>query len=214
MIFNFTKTKQFSTRLSIKNKVIEEVKEIKLLGTYITNNLKWNRNTKFLVKKAYSRMEILRQLKNFTKSKSDMLQIYKVYIRSVVEQSCTVWSSSLAKHNIRELERVQKVATRIILGNNNSYEERLEELNLPTLKERRNDLSLKFANKCLKQEKTKHIFQRNSKIHKMTLRKKDTFKVKNARTERLRKSSILHMTRQLNKQEDNKRRIFEKYTQS
>ena len=159
-------------------------------------------------------MEILRQLKNFTKSKSDMLQIYKVYIKSVVEQSCTVWSSSLAKHNIRELERVQKVATRIILGNNNSYKEILEELNLPTLKERRNDLSLKFANKCLKQEKTKHIFQRNSKIHKMTLRKKDTFKVKNARTERLRKSSILHMTRQINKQEDNKRRIFEKYTQS
>ena len=48
----------------------------------------------------------------------------------------------------------------------------------------------------------------------MTLKKKETFKVKNARTERLRKSSILHMTRQLNKQEDNKRRIFKKYTQS
>ena len=137
MIFNFTKTKQFTTRLSLKNKVIEEVKEIKLLGTYITNNLKWNRNTKFLVKKAYSRMELLRQLKNFTKSKSDMLQIYKVYIRSVLEHSSTVWGSSLAKHNIRELERVQKVATRIILGNNYSYEDRLSELKLPTLTDRR-----------------------------------------------------------------------------
>ena len=51
MIFNFKKTKQFTTRLSLKNKVIEKVKEIKLLGTYITNNLKWNRNTQFLVKK-------------------------------------------------------------------------------------------------------------------------------------------------------------------
>ena len=39
----------------------------------------------------------------------------------------------------------------------------------------------------------------------MTLKKKLTFKVKKAKTERLRKSSILHMTRQLNKQEDNKR---------
>ena len=112
-------------------------------------------------KKAYSRMEIQRQLKTFTKSKSDMLQIYRVYIRSVVKQSCTVWSSSLAKHNIEELKRVQKVATRIILGNNNSYEDRLTELNIPTLKERRNYLSLRFANKCLKQEKTKHIFKRN-----------------------------------------------------
>ena len=66
----------------------------------------------------------------------------------------------------------------------------------------------------MKQEKTKHKFQRNSKIYKITLRNKDTFKVKKAKTERLRKSSILHMTRQLNKQEDDKRRIFEKYTQS
>ena len=117
-------------------------------------------------------MELLRQLKNFTKSKSDMLQIYKVYIRSVLEQSSTVWGSSLAKHNIRQLERVQKVATRIILGNNYSYEDRLSELKLPTLTDRKNELSLKFANKCLKQEKTKQIFQINSKIHKMTLRKK------------------------------------------
>ena len=165
-------------------------------------------------KKAYSRMEILRQLKNFTKSKSDMLQIYKVYIRSVVEQSCTVWSSSLAKHNIRELERVQKVATRIILGNNYSYEERLTELNISTLKDRRNELSLRFANKCLKQEKTKHIFKRNSKMHKMKLRRKDTFKLQNAKTERLRKSSVLHMTRQLNKKEEEKRRILDKYNQT
>ena len=52
MIFNFTKTKQFTTRLSINNKPIKIVKEIKLLGTYITSNLKWNKNTKFLVKKS------------------------------------------------------------------------------------------------------------------------------------------------------------------
>ena len=75
MIFNLNKSKQFTTRLSINNKPIEIVKEIKLLGTYITSNLKWNKNTKFLVKKAYSRMELLRQLKNFTSSKLELLQI-------------------------------------------------------------------------------------------------------------------------------------------
>ena len=95
-----------------------------------------------------------------------MLTIYKVYICSVLEQSCTVWNSSLAKHNEKELERVQKVASKIILGTYNSYEERLKELNLPTLKERRNMLSLRFANKCLKTKRPNKCFQETPKLIK------------------------------------------------
>ena len=87
---------------------------MKLLGTIKTNDLKWNKNTHFLIKKAYARMEILRQLTNFTKSTKDRLQIYKIYICSVVEQSAVVWNSSLTKYNERELERVQKVAVKLI----------------------------------------------------------------------------------------------------
>ena len=74
MVFNFTKNKQFSTRLSLNGKTLETVNEMKLLGTVITNDLKWNKNTHFLVKKAYARMEILRQLTKFTKSTKDRLQ--------------------------------------------------------------------------------------------------------------------------------------------
>ena len=91
MIFNFNKNKQFSTRLVLNGKKIETVNEIKLLGTIITNNLKWDKNTKLLVKRAYSRMEILRQMSKFTNSVKDKVQIYKAYIRSVIEQSSVVW---------------------------------------------------------------------------------------------------------------------------
>ena len=52
MVFNFTKTKQFSTRLTLKKKTIEKVRETKLLGTVITDDLKWTKNTKSLVKKS------------------------------------------------------------------------------------------------------------------------------------------------------------------
>ena len=133
MIFNFSKH-QFSTRLSLKNKNIEEVKEIKLLGTYITKDLKWNKNTKYLVRRAYSRMELLRQITQFTKSRQDKLHIYKVYIRSVLEQACVVWNTSLTKKNERELERVQKIAVNLIIGRQNEYSESLKELNITTLK--------------------------------------------------------------------------------
>ena len=67
-------------------------------------------------------MEILRQLTNFTKSQKDKLQIYKVYICSVLEQSSVVWHSSLTKQNERELERVQKVAVKLILGKDLPYD--------------------------------------------------------------------------------------------
>ena len=71
-------------------------------------------NTKHLVKRAYARMEILRQMSKFTKSVKDKNHIYKTYIRSVLEQSSVVWSSSITKKNKSELERVQKVAVRLI----------------------------------------------------------------------------------------------------
>jgi hypothetical protein len=112
MIFNFTKTKQFATRLTINGQGIETVKDIKLLGTIVTKNLKWNKNTKSIIKKAYARMELLRKMTNFTKSIRDKTHIYKTYIRSVVEQSCVVWNDGLSRQNERELERVQKVAVK------------------------------------------------------------------------------------------------------
>ena len=54
MIFNFTKKRQFTTRLNLNGKNVENVNEMKLLGTIITNDLKWNKNTKFLIKRAYA----------------------------------------------------------------------------------------------------------------------------------------------------------------
>ena len=51
MIFNFSKNHQFSTRLELENEILEIVKETKLLGTIISDNLKWDKNTENIVKK-------------------------------------------------------------------------------------------------------------------------------------------------------------------
>ena len=39
MIFNFSKQNKFSTRLQVNNEVIENVHEIKLLGTTVTDKI-------------------------------------------------------------------------------------------------------------------------------------------------------------------------------
>ena len=148
MIFNFSKKNKFSTQLSLKNEKIELIKEIKLLGTYITDDLKWNRNTAEIVKKAYRRMQLLHKAAGFTRSISDLRSIYLTYIRSILEQSAVVWHSSLSLKNIKDLERVQKSAAKIILGRNFlNYKNALKILNLDSLHERRKKICLKFAKK-------------------------------------------------------------------
>ena len=41
MIFNFTKNHKFSTRLNENGENIDVVNQLKLLGTIITDDLKW-----------------------------------------------------------------------------------------------------------------------------------------------------------------------------
>ena len=157
------------------------------------------KNTKFLIKRAYARMELLRKLTSFTKSIKDRKQIYKSFIRSVLEQSCVVWNFNITKRNEKDLERVQKVAVRLILGNYNSYKEALEYLNLESLKERRNVLSRRFAEKCVKNTKTKRMFEIDKTKHTMLLRHKEQFKVIHAKRIRMENSAIPQMIKHLNK---------------
>ena len=118
---------------------LEVVQETKLLGVMLSDNLKWDQNTDFLVKKAYKRMELLRKVSKFTLSKEEKKNIYVLYIRSILEQSCVVWHSSLTQDNLDDLERVQKCAVRIILGKEypQNYEQALVRSDLDLLKERR-----------------------------------------------------------------------------
>ena len=61
-----------------------------------------------------------------------------LYIRSILEQSSVVWHNSLTQDNADDLERVQKCAVRIILGNDFvNYEEALIKADLDTLKSRK-----------------------------------------------------------------------------
>ena len=116
MIFNFTDDFQFSTRLYLENKLLDTVQETKLLGTMITTDLKWQSNTDMLVKKAYKRMVILHKLCPFKVPVVDLVLIYKLYVRSILEQNCPVWHHSLTQEDQQNPERAQKVACKIILG--------------------------------------------------------------------------------------------------
>jgi hypothetical protein len=201
MIFNFTNNYQFSTRLTLNNDIIETVDEIKLLGTILTNDLKWDKNTDNIVKKAFARMELLRKLSMFGAPIADLKKVYIAFIRSHCEQSSSVWHSGLTVQNKKDIERIQKFAFKIILKENyRTYQHALNILQLETLEDRRKSLCLTFATKCLGNPKMKHLFPPNNRIHQMVPRKYEHFQISHANTERLKGSPIIYMQNLLNEE--------------
>ena len=200
MIFNQTVKYQFSTRIFIEDTLLEIIEETKLLGILITSDLSWNKNTSMLTKKAYARMEILRKLYCFNVPILDLITIYIIYIRCYLEQSCVLWHSSLTQEDSNKLERVQKVALRIILKDKYiGYQHALEQTEMETLEKRRETLCRNFALSCLKHPMTASMFPLNNvDYHEDTCRNREKYFVQKAKTERLMKSAIPYMQRLLN----------------
>ena len=91
----------------------------------------------------------------------------------------------------------------IILGEKyQSYKKALDVLDLETLDSRRKYLCLKFAQKYAANEKTKHMFSLNNKLHNMETRKGEKFRVQKANTDRLKNSAMICMQNLLNMQQE------------
>jgi hypothetical protein len=100
MLFTRAKT-SFGTRLSIKNVKMENVQEAKIVAVWLSPDLKWAKNTKELTIKAYSRLGMLTKQKYVWVATEDLLDIYVLYIRSVLEYCGVMWHSGLNTDQIR-----------------------------------------------------------------------------------------------------------------
>ena len=123
------------------------------------------------------------------------------YCHSILEQSCVVWHSSLSHKNSQDLERTQKTFCKLILRQKyKTYDLALEELNLSFLSERRNFLCQSFANKGIINNTLSDLFPKKRRKHNMELRNNIKFKIKYAKNERFKRSSIIHMQKLLNEE--------------
>ena len=201
MLVNNSKKYQFSTGLVMKDEVLDIVDEAKLLGTYITSDLKWNKNTDFLIKEANKRMRLLHAASKFVNDRKILTQLYYTHIRCRLEQSAVLWHSSLTVKNIVDLERVQKAAVRIIIGHRyDSYSQTLKFLNIETLFDRREKLCLRFAKRSLNVENFKHLFPLYKNEHNMKTRYSPKFEQAKTSSKRYKISTIPHLQRMLNKE--------------
>ena len=199
-IANFTDNHQFKPLLSIPgvNKVIETVQETKLLGYWLTSNMKPNKHIQYIVKRSLGKIWAIRRLKEAGASDNDLKYFYIMMIRSILETNCPVFHTQLTDENTENIERVQKIVTKIILSYRyENYDEAHIYLDLDSLSQRRENLCLTFALKCLKNDKHKTLFKLSDPTEH-DFRTKSLFEEQYARTARYYNSPVLALTRILN----------------
>ena len=147
-------------QFTVDDHQIEVVEEIRCLGLIVRADLKWISNTRYIVRRAYQKLWIVKRLKNLGAHTADLVDIFEKHVRSVLEFGTTVWHPSITQSETIDIERVQKSFCRIVLGDQYvSYANALETLSLETLETRREALCLNFAPKAERHDKFKHWFK-------------------------------------------------------
>ena len=129
--------------------------------------------------------------------------IYTASNVGILEFGVPAWHGAITYNERLDIERVQKVALHIILGDKyDNYKSALELSGLETLEDRRDKLCLKFAKKAERNPKHMKWFKQRPK----TATRNNNPKYWNviARTDRLKKSPIPYLTNILNEHYDSK----------
>ena len=164
MSVNFSRKFDFFPKLFIGDRQLDVVKSTKLLGIIISSDLKWNEHPSYIVNKASKHLWFLRRLSKLGAAKLTLLEMFQLSIRNLAEQGVPIFTGALSRGNINDFENIQKQAFKVILrGDYLNYENALSTLDQETLEERRVDISLRFAKKCVKHPKMKYLFKRKVK---------------------------------------------------
>ena len=206
MLFNPGKKHDFLPQIQTQDgSTLEVVEEAKLLGILVRSDMSWKSNTKLLCRKGYSRLWMLRNLARMGTARTDLVDLYYKQCRSVLELAAPAWTPGLTRTEVNQLERVQKTACSIILGDEyKSYSSALKILNMDTLEKRRESLLLNFGKKALKSAKFKNWFceeeKREPYVKTRNNRKKLRLKPVTWRKARYKKSPLPYLTELLNRQ--------------
>ena len=208
MVFSRSET-EVATRLAVNSRTIDRIEETKLVGVWLDTWLDWSKNSKEICKSAYARMTMLTKLRYVGVPTDDLLNIYILYVRSLLEYCSVVWHSTLTVEQSHSIENVQKVCLRVILGDQyTGYEDALEHCGLERLSERRQAKCLKFGLKNLLHPVHCDMFPVNPQIitHPHDTRNTEHFQVNFARTDSYRDSAIPYIQRLLNEYVRNQQR--------
>ena len=143
MQIDFRKNKTVIPPTKIDNRSLAMVRSYKLLGLWFDDDLKWRTNTEYIIKKGAKRLYLLKILKSYKAPKEALKRFYIAVVRSAVEYGAQVWSGNLTKEQVKDIERIQKRAMKIICPELD-YHQALAELNIKSLADRRDTLCIQL----------------------------------------------------------------------
>ena len=154
-LFNTARKFDFMPQLTIDgNTLLQVVEEFRLLGLVFKSNLSWQSNTDQMCQKGFARLWMLRRLKKLGATQTEMLDVYYKQIRCMLELAVAVWTPGLSKAEGYQIERVQKCALHVIMGDSyESYDHAADSLGVEKLSDRRSKLCLTFARRLEKHPK-------------------------------------------------------------
>lgn len=155
MLIDLRRNKTAVPLTKIGNNIIERVTSYKLLGLWIDNNMKWNTNTDKIIKKAAKRLFLLKVLKSYGASSSDMKVFYIAVIRPTLEYGAQVWNGGITKEQSKEIERIQKRALRVIYKEDD-YDKALRIANIESLEKRRDRMCIELIKKMANSDHRLH----------------------------------------------------------
>ena len=171
----FLKKQDEDHALTIDQVPLRKVSTTKILGVHVSSDLKRSNHICEVLKKAHSRLYLLKLLKHFNLPTNDLVTVYSGFVRPTVEYAAPVWHPGLTVHEDLALEWIQKRACRIIVGKDyTTYQEALELYNLQDSHGRREQLCLSFFSSLLESERSNSwVPPRRDTIHGRVLRNLD-----------------------------------------
>jgi hypothetical protein len=176
------------------NVPLADVKLHKHFGITFNEKLTWSDHIHSTLAKVGKMKDVMLLLKHRL-SRRTLDCIYKVFVRPKLEYGSIIWANC-TDYERKSLEKCQKEFARIVSGarKGTSTVKLYEELNWPSLEERRNNSTLLFMHKLYYNESPDYLSallptQTDSSYN---LRKRDVIPQVRARTEKHRKSLIPH----------------------
>ncbi len=161
LVIDNSKDKKFSdTNISINGEVIPKVNISKLLGVLINVKTDWSDHIDDVYSKACKKLFILRKLKCFGLSRLQLVNMYVLHVRSILEYCCVLWASALTK--VKKLVSVEKRALSIITKtyvSSSNYLKTCKTVQITCLTERWVSLTTSFGVKTLINDRFKHWFE-------------------------------------------------------
>ena len=148
LLFSRMKKYDFTPELMLGGQNIEVVEQMKIVGFQLRSDLKTISNTRYIIKKAYSRMWILRRLKALGAKRHRLIDVLQKQVLSVLTLGVPAWDCMLTEQERTDLTRVLKTGLRIIWGADyTTYDDILQRSQLKDLQVVRDNIVRKFVRK-------------------------------------------------------------------